>query len=57
MFKSKEIKRLKERVEALEFKLNSLLSSQTVTKTEAKANLSYEEVITEWLCGKEQKTT
>ena len=57
MFKSKEIKRLKERVEALEFKLNSLLSSQMVTKTEAKANLSYEEVITEWLCGKEQKTT
>ena len=57
MFKSKEIKRLKERVEALELKLNSLLSSQTVTKTEAKANLSYEEVITEWLCGKEQKTT
>ena len=57
MFKSKEIKRLKERVEALEFKLNSLLSSQTVTKAEAKANLSYEEVITEWLCGKAQKTT
>ena len=57
MLKSKEIKRLKERVEALEFKLNSLLSSQTVTKAESKANLSYEEVITEWLCGKAQKTT
>ena len=57
MLKSKEIKRLKERLDALELKLNSLLSSSTVSKTEAKANLSYEEVITEWLCGKEQKTT
>ena len=57
MLKSKEIKRLKERLDALELKLNSLLSSGTVSKTEAKANLSYEEVITEWLCGKEQKTT
>ena len=57
MLKSKEIKRLKERLDALELKLNSLLTSGTVSKTEAKANLSYEEVITEWLCGKEQKTT
>lgn len=57
MLKSKEIKRLRERVDSLEFKLNSLLSLHQVTKTEAKANLSYEEVITEWLCGKEQKTT
>ncbi len=53
MLKSKEIKRLKERVETLESKLNSLLSVHESTKSEAKATLSYEEVITEWLCGKE----
>jgi len=53
MLKSKEIKRLNERINALEERLNSLVSAGTAAKTEAKATLSYEEVITEWLCGKE----
>ena len=53
MLKSKEIKRLRQRIEALEEKLNAMSLAQPLSKTEAKATLSYEEVITEWLCGKE----
>ena len=53
MLKSKEIKRLAERVEALEKRLNSLFSPTSDIKSDKISNLSYEEVITEWLCGKE----
>ena len=53
MLKSKEIKRLAERIDALEKRLNSLFSPISDVKSDKNSNLSYEEVITEWLCGKE----
>lgn len=53
MLKSKKIKRLTERVEALEKRLNSLFPPISDVKSDKNSNLSYEEVITEWLCGKE----
>lgn len=52
MLKSKEIKRLKERVNVLEERINAFLSQQS-PKINTNTSLSYEEVITEWLCGKE----
>ncbi|MBO5261437.1 MAG: hypothetical protein J6B45_00145 [Clostridia bacterium] len=53
MFKSKEIKRLKDRLDALEKDIKAILSvlSQCDEPKEQKA--TYEEVINEWLCGKE----
>lgn len=53
MFKSKQIKLINERLEDLEKRLNSLFSLIPPAKTELKSTISYEEVITEWLCGKE----
>ena len=53
MLKSKEIKRLTDRVEALEKRLNSLFLPPPVSNGAGERSITYEEVINEWLCGKE----
>lgn len=53
MLKSKTLKALEKRIESLEKELNALISSFSAQKPINKNEISYEEVINEWLCGKE----
>lgn len=53
MLKSKKIKRLEERVTALENELNSLFTALIPSPEPSNSKIPYEEVINEWLCGKE----
>ena len=53
MTKSKRIKVLENRLNDLEIRLNTLFSAETTTKSTNKEEPTYEEVINEWLCGKE----
>ena len=54
MFNSKKFKELEKRVCILEKELDSIKSASSKEATHKKDNKSYEEVMTEWLCGKEQ---
>lgn len=53
MFKSKELKKLEARVSALEKDLKALFSAPLPSPQPNDRKISYEEVINEWLCGKE----
>ena len=53
MLKSKTLKALEKRILDLETELNSVISMLSSQEVPSKSNNSYEEVITEWLCGKE----
>ena len=55
MSKAKQIKALEERLSAVEEELNTLKSALFTQGTPNKGSNSYEEVINEWLCGKENK--
>lgn len=52
MFNSRKIKELNRRITALEEEIKSLLASFSGAKSK-KCSVTYEEVINEWLCGKE----
>ena len=54
MLNSKKINALENRISALERELNSIILLLSSQETQGKSNKSYEEVINEWLCGKEQ---
>lgn len=53
MFKNNTLKALEKRISALEKELNTVISALSAQIMGEKNTNSYEEVITEWLCGKE----
>ena len=53
MFNSKKIKELEGRISALERQLSSILAPQSANTSKG-AELSYEEVIDQWLNGKKE---
>lgn len=54
MLKSKQIKALEKRLSALETELKTVLSALSCQEPPSSNKISYEEVINEWLCGKNQ---
>lgn len=53
MFKSNKLKALERRISVLEKELKAVISALSSQEQPSKSSNSYEEVITEWLCGKE----
>lgn len=53
MLKSKQIKRLEERLNDLENKVTTLILAHATNFEHTNSTIPYEEVINEWLCGKE----
>ncbi len=54
MLKSKHIRSLEKRLSDLEKQVLALAFPQNQSKNTKENGISYEEVIKEWLCGKEQ---
>ncbi len=54
MFNSKKIKELEGRISALERQISSFLTPHNVQGTDKGAEISYEEVIDQWLNGKKE---
>lgn len=57
MTKKKKLSELEKRISALEASINLLISRETSKESCEKSQLSYEEVISEWLNGTESKAT